>query len=114
MLLLTSTSDELQLVTAEARDVDVHASYMDYNGTTVTPGRKNTAITTAATTVIVSSPGSSVQRNVKTLHIRNKDSDPATITVVHDDGTTPVELFSVVLQTGEELQYVDELGFLML
>lgn len=114
MILLTTTSDKLQVVTGQARTVDVHASYMDYNGTTVTPDRKNTAITLATTTDIVAAPGASVQRNIKTLHIRNKDVSSADVTVQHTDGTTVVELHKVTLQAGEMLQYIDGVGFLLL
>ena len=50
MLLLASTSDLLRVVTSGAITTDVHASWLDLNGSTVTPGRTNTAITTATTT----------------------------------------------------------------
>ena len=68
MLLLNSTSDILRLITgAAASTIDVHASYVDLNGTTVTAGRKNTRITTATTTTVVAAPGASTARNVKSL-----------------------------------------------
>lgn len=114
MILLTSTSDKLQVVTDAAVTVDVHASYMDYDGSTVTPGRKNSAISTATTTDVVAAPGASVNRNVKTLHIRNKDVSSVNVTVRHTDGTTVVELYHTSLPADGELQYTDALGFLML
>ena len=41
MLLLTSTSDILRLITGSAAStIEVHASFVDLNGTTVTPGRE--------------------------------------------------------------------------
>jgi hypothetical protein len=111
MLLLVSTTDKIQLITGAAVTVDVHASFMDYNGSTVTTGRKNTAITTAATTDIVASPGAGVSRNVKTLNIRNKGTSPVVITVVHTDGTTAVELKKVNLSPGRCLEYVEGVGW---
>jgi len=64
MLLLTSTSDIVRLITgAAASTIEVHTSYVDVNGTTITPGRTNTRITTATTTTIVASPAASTQRN---------------------------------------------------
>ena len=114
MLLLTSTSDKIQIITGEARTIDVHASFVDYNGTTVTPGRQNTAISTAATTDVVSAPGSSTQRNLKTLNVRNKDVSTATITVQHTDGSVVPELYKVSLPANSEFQYVDGLGWMML
>jgi len=117
MLLLTSTSDLIDVVTSGAATVDVHASYMDYDGTpTTTPGRTNTTITTAATTTVVPSPGgASVKRNVKFLTIRNKDGAVTTdVTVRHNDGSTIVELKKVTLAPNAELHFIDGIGFLML
>lgn len=112
MILLTSTSDLLQVITGSAGNIDVHASWMDNASGTITPGRTNSAIDTAATTDIVASPASSTQRNVKTLNIRNAHaSNSNTVTVQHTDGTTVVELFKVALSTGEAITYVDGVGW---
>lgn len=112
MIILSSTSDKLQVVTSAAVTVDSHASWMDYNGSTVTPGRTNSAITTATTTDVVASPGASTQRNVKSLHLRNKHASSSTgIIVKHTDGTTAVELLSCTLFAGECLEYVEGQGF---
>ena len=102
MLILASTSDLVRVVTSAAAQIEVHASYVDWNGTTVTPGRTNTAaITTATTTTVVPSPGSGVQRNVKHLNITNDHASVAcVVTVEHSDGTTISELVSVTLLTG--------------
>ena len=43
MILLTSTSDKIRLTTGSAGAIDVHASYVDDNSGTITPGRTNTA-----------------------------------------------------------------------
>jgi hypothetical protein len=116
MLLLASTSDKVQVVTSAAVTVDVHASYMDMasdgSGNPST-GRKNTAISTAATTDVVLAPAaSSTTRNVKTLHIRNRHaSSSVDVTVVHTDGTTPVELHKTTLLAGEALEYAEGVGF---
>lgn len=111
MLLLTSTSDKLRLVTGSAVAVDVHVSWVDNATGTITPGRTNTAITTATTTDIVASPGASTQRNVQTLVIRNKGVSSTNIAIVHTDGTTAVELFDLLLLAQYELQYLDGVGF---
>jgi hypothetical protein len=55
MLLLTSTSDKLQIIsiiTSQAASIDVHASWVDNASNNITPGRTNSVITTAATTII--------------------------------------------------------------
>lgn len=112
MLLLTSTSDKLRLTTDQAVAVDVHASYVDYATGTVTPARLNTAISTATTTDVVAAPGASTQRNVKTVHVRNKDTTTTVnVTAIHTDGTTPVELVKVGLSPGEALEYIEGVGW---
>lgn len=114
MLLLTATTDKLQLVTSEAVTVDVHASYMDHtlSSDNVEGGRQNTAITTATTTDIVASPGSGVTRNVKTLHITNiHATSPVTVTVLYNQNGTTFTLHKVALAPGEMLEYADGVGF---
>lgn len=112
MILLASTSDLVRVVTTGAVTTDVHASYVDLNGSTVTPGRANTAITTATTTTIVGSPASSTYRTVKTIHIHNKHATTAqTVTVEHTDGTTAVELIQVTLSAGYVLHYDEGAGW---
>jgi hypothetical protein len=114
MLLLTSTSDLLTVVTGQAvTAIDVHASWVDYASGTITPGRTNTAsITTATTTTVVASPAASTQRNVKSLHIRNRDASlSCDITVKHTDGTNNLELIKVTLAAGDSLEYVEGVGW---
>lgn len=104
MLLLTSTSDLIQLVTgASGASIDVHASYVDNASGTITPGRNNVVgIATATTTTIVASPGASTQRNVKGIFITNTSSTTSTqVTVMHSDGTNVSDLMGVMLMPGE-------------
>lgn len=104
MLLLTSTSDIVRIVTGSASDIQVHASYVDNNAGTITPARTNTAISTAATTTVVPSPGASTQRNVKALQITNNHATVATtVEVQHFDGTISSKLMGVTLLPGENL-----------
>lgn len=115
MLLLTGTSDKIRVTTDAACALDVHASWMEYDGTTVTPGRTNTAITTATTTDLVGSPASAKQRNVRTLNLRNKHATSSVrVTVLHTDGSTIVELHSVILFAGDALEYLEGVGFFTL
>jgi len=111
MLILASVSDVVQVVTGGAGLVDVHASWMDNASGAVLPGRTNTAgIATATTTTVVPAPVAQVQRNVKTLHIRN-NGVAQTIGVLINDGTNTVKLWEQQLETGGTLQYIDEIGF---
>jgi hypothetical protein len=113
MLLLTSTSDVIRLVTGTATTtIEVHASYVDVNGTTITPGRTNTLITTAATTTIVGSPAASTQRNVKAIYCTNDSASTSCVVgVEHFDGTNAVELISFILLPGENLGYREDGSF---
>src|SRR4051794_25451695 len=112
MLLLTSTTDKIQIITGQAITTDVHASWVDYAAGSTTPGRTNTAITTAATTDVVAAPAASTQRNVKTINVRNKHATSSVdVTVVHTDGTTAVELIKITLSAGDTLEYVEGVGF---
>lgn len=112
MIFLTSGSDLLKLITGSAATVDVQATFVDITTSAFTPGRTNTAISTAATTTIIGSPGASTQRQVKIVTVRNKDAAVSTaVTFQHTDGSTAVNLFSCTLLLGEQLQYVDGEGF---
>lgn len=112
MLLLASTSDLIRVVTSAAVTTDVHASWVDMNGSTITPGRTNTLITTATTTTIVGSPAASTFRTVKTITIRNRHATTAQdVTVLHSDGTNVPELIKVTLSAGDVLHYHESAGF---
>ena len=112
MLLLASTSDKIRLITSASGTVDVHASFVDLSGTTVTPGRKNTAISTGTTTDVVAAPASSTYRTVKTLTVRNRHASSSNdVTVIHTDGTDAMELLKVTLAAGEALHYHEAAGF---
>ena len=109
MLLLTSTSDLVRVVTSAAGDIQVHASYVDVTGTTITPLRTNTLITTATTTTIVASPAASTQRNVKGLYITNNSASVSqNIGVTHTDGTNVVEIIQFILLPGENMGYRED------
>lgn len=113
MILLASTGDLIQVISGQAvSTITVHASFVDYNGTTATPTRTNTLITTATTTTVVASPGSSIQRNVKALVIHNSHATSScAITVQHTDSSNVVLLMTYTLLAGETIQYYDTLGF---
>ncbi len=115
MLLLTSTSDKVQVVTTTTAPLEVHATYLDSASGVITPVRDNTEITTATTTDVVSSPAASTYQNVQTLLIRNAHASTSNVvTVRHTDGTTAVDVFSVTLAAQETIQYLDGVGFQVL
>jgi hypothetical protein len=66
MILLTTTSDKIQLITGTAGSIDAYSTWVDNTTTAVTPGRTTLAsITAAATTDIIAAPASSTQRAIK-------------------------------------------------
>lgn len=121
MILLTATTDKLQVITSAAVAVDVHASFMDM--TTADPpvvkgstsGRQNTAISTATTSDIVSAPAGSTVRSVRTINIRNKNASTSVdVTVQFNQNTVLFELHKVTLRAGEALEYIEGVGFFTL
>lgn len=112
MLLLTSTSDKIQLITGSAGAIDVHTDYADLAAGVVTTGRLNTKPTTATTTDIVASPAASTSRNVKSIYAQNVHASTSNLcTIQHTDGTNVVVLESVTLAPGERIQFVEGQGF---
>jgi hypothetical protein len=112
VLILSATTDKIQVITDAARTVDVHATYVDLSTAgAATPGRQNTAISTATTTDIVSAPAASTYRNIKFLTIRNKDASTVTVTVQYNANGTLTELVKMVLTTGEELHFIEGDGW---
>lgn len=111
-MLLTSTSDKIQVITTTTATIHVHAAWMDYDAAVspatdrVTGGRQNTVITTAATTDVVPVPGSGDLRKVKSVHIANVHASSSNqVTLQHTDGTNAVQLETVTLLAGERISF---------
>jgi hypothetical protein len=119
VLILTSTSDVVQIVSGAASSIalSVHAAWVDdYQGPPIafSPGRQDTLITTATTTTVCPGPAASTQRNLKTLSIRNTGSTVTdVVSVQHSDGTTVVTLAKVTLPAGYTLTWRDDAGWLL-
>lgn len=102
--ILAATNESLELVTATAGTINVTASYVDYTASAATPGGQATAITTATTTVIVSAPGASTQRQLKVLTIDNAGTSSVFVTLQKDIGGTNYTQFSLALGGGETIR----------
>ena len=116
MIIMASVSDLIKIVTTGATEaLDVHASWIDDNAGTITPGRTNTAIAAAGTNTVVGSPAASTFRNVKAMTIANKNvSASIVVTVQHYDGTTTVNLITYTILAGETLMYFDTDGWVVM
>lgn len=112
MILLTGTSDLIQVNTGSSGTVEVQASWADNNAGSITPGRTNTSISGTGDTTVVGSPASSEQRKVKYLGIRNDHASVSNLTEIkHTDGTTPVTLWKGTLLPGEAAIYTENTGW---
>lgn len=106
MIVLASTSDIIRVVTSGSATIEVHASWVDWNGTTSTPDSTNTAISSGTTTTVVAAPASSTQRNIKHLTVFNTDASASnTITIEMYDGSTGSNLWKGTLAAGESVAY---------
>lgn len=111
-MFLASTSDIVRVITGAAVTVDVHASWLDYAASTVTPGNTNTNISTATITTVVPAPAAATQRNVKTLNIYNSSASTSVqITVLVVNGSGTANLCTVNLIAGSTLQYTEDENF---
>lgn len=116
MILLTATTETLELLTGAALSTDWTVAYADHTTTTFTPGSGQGNVSTATTTTIVSAPASSTQRQVKLITVRNRDASGAqTVTLKKDISGTEYRLTpEVSLAAGETMLYVDGVGFQLL
>lgn len=117
MIYLPLTTDVIDVVTGSAATVDVNANFIDAVASTLVPsaaGKQNTAITTATTTAVLSSPGTSTTRTLKQMTIRNKDAANSTdVTVRFNANGTPFELHKETLLPGYMLIYIEGIGFFL-
>lgn len=114
MIILSSTTDSLQVVLASAittNQLRCFVSYRDTTSTTITPNRAvaNTNSTTAVT--LLSAPSASQQKIVDYLSIYNADTANATVTVYINSSSTTYKLFETNLGVGEKLEFQEGSGF---
>jgi hypothetical protein len=115
MILLTATSETLELLTTATTSTDYYIAYVDVTTTTFTPAQSNGNIATATTTTILSAPAASTQRQVKFISIRNRSTVASqTITLKHDtSGTERYITSDITIGAGETLEYNDGTGFIV-
>ena len=105
MIILAGSTDTIKMVTSHAATIEVHTSYVDLDGESiVTPGRTNSIVSTATTTIIVAAPSSGTVRNLKHLNVTNNHtSQSCSVTIQHVIGTTAVELMQFTLLPSENM-----------
>jgi hypothetical protein len=112
MILLTSVTDKITCTTSVSVAIHFHASWIDRDNTTgvITPGRKNTLVSVASTFDVVPVPAAGVTRNVKTMTVHAQGGSN-TISIIHTDGTTAVEMLDAPLAVDEGALYNEGDGF---
>jgi len=104
MILLTSTSDYIEMYCSAASTIEAHCSYVDLDGSTVTTGRRNIIASAATVYHLCISPDGTAVRNVKHINITNNHASVSCgVRVTHTDGTTEVELMEFMLLPGENM-----------
>jgi hypothetical protein len=108
---LNGTTNEIQVVTTTAANLDVLASFADFDGTDVTVPATSptlTKISSATTTDVVAAPASGVVRNLTSLFISNTHASLSnTVTIQFNNGANTGLIESVTLLPGERISLRD-------
>lgn len=107
MIQLDGTNEKIRATPGTTGTIDVHASWVDLSGTTVTPDSAEVSLTTGASVIdIVASPAASTQRRIKYLGFRNRSTTvTSTLMVEKIVAAAVTELHKVTLLPGWSLVY---------
>ncbi len=111
MILLTATTQTIELVTTSTAGIDVAVSFVDITTTAATPGSQRAAVSSATTTTICAAPGASTTRQIKRITLRNTGTASNTLTVQTDVSGTNYTEIQAALAAGESLHYQDGRGW---
>lgn len=114
MLILTQTTDSLQVklaATVATSQAECFASYRNTTSSAISPLRNVTTTNNTTAVTLVSSPAGSNQRLVDYASVYNADTAAITATVLFNANGTLYELFVATLAPGEKLEYQEGIGF---
>jgi hypothetical protein len=114
MLILSATTDKVQVVLSgniTTNQLRCYSSYNDTTTTSITPGRIVTLTSNTTPVDIVTSPSASTQRVVGYLSVYNSDTANATVTINLVSSSTNYGLYKATLLPGEKLEYQQGQGF---
>lgn len=114
MILLTATTQKLQLTTSSTATIDVCVFYVDRNQSTgaLSEGNQITEINTATTTDICAAPAATTTRKIKYMTIRNRHaSSQCLVTLVIDVSGSDTEIKALNLAAGDALEWNENTGF---
>lgn len=104
MFVLTTTSQSVTAVmsgAAATTNPDFTVCWLQTTTTTSAPGSNNGAFNGTTPVTLVSAPGSSTQRSIRTLTINNRDTAAVTITLRYVDGANTRNIHTVTLAAGD-------------
>lgn len=114
-MILTTTTQKLQVFLAGARalnDCPIVIDYVDFTATATTPGMTPVNTNGVTTTDILAAPAASTQRKVNSINLYNADSASAVVTIqINDNSTLYPVLSAVTVVAGATLQYTDRNGW---
>ena len=114
MIILSSTTDSLQVVLGAAittNQLRCYVAYRDTTSTTIAPNRAVTNTNSTTPVTLLSAPSASAQKVVDYISIYNADTVSATVTLYINSSSTTYKLTEVVLATGEKLEFQEGHGF---
>lgn len=114
MIILTETTDNLQLVLGGAittNQLPVMVCWRDITITGFTPGRTLTTSNSTTDVNIGPAPAASTQRVIDFISVYNRDTVNATVTIKLDANGTEFILVITALSPGERLEYSEGEGF---
>jgi hypothetical protein len=113
-MLLTSTTDNLEIILDKAittNQLSFSVYYNEYTSTTVTP-MSNYGTTNSTTAVnLISSPASGNQRQLRWCSINNVDTKDIGVKIRFNDNNSYRNVMYVYLRVGESIQYSEEMGW---
>jgi len=114
MLILSTTTDSLEVILAGAittNQLDCVASYRETTTTTFAPLTADASTNNTTAVTLVSAPSASTQRVIDEVSIFNGDTSSETVTVRLNRNGTFRTLFLATLAPNEKIQYSDKNGW---
>ncbi len=114
MIILSATTDKLQIVLAAnitTAQSPCIVSFRETTTTTFAPMRTVINTNNQTDVDLVGSPGASTQRIVDFISVYNADTVNTTYTIKYDLNGTDYTIFKCTLATGERLEYQEGQGF---
>ena len=113
-MILTSTSEILQVVLSNSvatRQMDFYCSYNNITSTTLTPVKNQGATNNSTVVTLMPVPGASQQNQLRHLMIYNCDTSGNTVTIQFSGSSGTRVLLTTYLFVGESIQYTPTSGW---